>query len=174
MLQRFDCDQLLYAPCQDKFAKSFSLPIPCILKPKRLWSGKQVVRFSLHIERSDVSFARACAALQISSILAIVGSMTETPRPAFNLDSKSKLGNSLWGKLAIEDGDVIIRGGELLVGVLDKSQVRLRSAVFVRCEAANGAVIPVWRAIVRSRAHGVRALGTRCRWYDSVTRSRER
>lgn len=39
-----------------------------------------------------------------------------------NLDSKSKLSPKEWGNIGAEEGDVIIRDNELLLGTLDKNQ----------------------------------------------------
>jgi hypothetical protein len=42
--------QLVYFPCPDMWTDShsgFQMPIPAILKPRRLYTGKQVVRFLL-------------------------------------------------------------------------------------------------------------------------------
>ena len=89
-----------------------ALPPPALLKPLRLWSGKQLAGCLLRIA------SPLCAAL--------------------NLDAKSKVAADAWGwahvardgdgrplnppsKGACEEGDVVVRDGELLVGLLDKS-----------------------------------------------------
>ncbi|CAH0486361.1 unnamed protein product [Peronospora farinosa] len=68
---------------------------PAILKPKPLWTGKQV----------------------ITSILKLL----TKGLPSLNLDSKSKIKGDLYGSSNSEH-IVIFRDGELLQGVLDKSQ----------------------------------------------------
>jgi len=43
--------------------------------------------------------------------------------PGLNITSKSKLKESMWGRLGEGEGQVIIRNNELVTGVLDKSQL---------------------------------------------------
>ncbi|AOA62290.1 RNA polymerase I subunit A190 [Komagataella phaffii CBS 7435] len=69
---------------------------PTVLKPVPLWTGKQIITTIL---------------LNIKPI----------KMPGLNLKSKNKIKASYWGGDSIEDR-VIIRNGELLVGILDKSQ----------------------------------------------------
>lgn len=72
---------------------------PCILKPTPLWSGKQV--FSTIIINLEIAFK--C-------------------KFHINYEGKAKLKGSMW-KPFDEEGDVIIRDGELLVGIMDKNQI---------------------------------------------------
>ena len=69
---------------------------PAIFKPQQLWTGKQI----------------------ISTIL-----MNVKPNnvPGVNLNSKNKVKNEYWSATSNEN-EVIIKNGELLCGVLDKSQ----------------------------------------------------
>ncbi|KAJ3090513.1 hypothetical protein HK102_003478 [Quaeritorhiza haematococci] len=69
---------------------------PAILKPVPLWTGKQV----------------------ISTILL---NLTYTYHK-LNLTSKSRIPAKSWGPTAPEEATVLIRDGELLTGILDKSQ----------------------------------------------------
>ncbi|KAJ1896740.1 hypothetical protein LPJ81_004676, partial [Coemansia sp. IMI 209127] len=69
---------------------------PAIFKPKPMWTGKQVV----------------------STLLL---NLTWGYAP-LNMVSKNKIGAALWGKSAAEEERVLVLDGELLVGVLDKSQ----------------------------------------------------
>ncbi|KAL6046323.1 DNA-directed RNA polymerase subunit [Balamuthia mandrillaris] len=68
---------------------------PAIWKPRRLWTGKQIITNLLNVLLKD-----------------------EAP---INLDSKCKTPETLWGGHR-EEGKVIIRDNELLTGVLDKNQ----------------------------------------------------
>ncbi|PRP89299.1 RNA polymerase I, largest subunit [Planoprotostelium fungivorum] len=70
------------------------IPTPAVLRPKRLWTGKQVVSTVLK---------------QI-----VVG------KKGLNLNAKAKVPDRMWGPDSGE-GDVIFRDNDLLTGVLDKS-----------------------------------------------------
>lgn len=69
---------------------------PTVLKPRPLWTGKQL----------------------ISTVM-----MNVTPAgvPGINLLSKNKVKNDYWGK-SLEENSVIFHNGELVCGILDKSQ----------------------------------------------------
>eukprot|EP00127_Corallochytrium_limacisporum_P000656 Clim_evm55s22 gene=Clim_evmTU55s22 len=69
---------------------------PALLKPKQFWTGKQV----------------------LSTVLANV---TRGMEP-LNLVSKSRLPGKMWGESNAEEGIVIFSGGDLMQGILDKSQ----------------------------------------------------
>jgi DNA-directed RNA polymerase I subunit RPA1 len=78
---------------------------PTIIKPRPLWTGKQVVSTLL------------------KNIVNHEGSDYKKNKiQGLNLDSKSKLSASEWGKIGKEEGDVIFRDNELLQGTLDKNQ----------------------------------------------------
>ncbi|KAI5119511.1 hypothetical protein M0805_002447 [Coniferiporia weirii] len=92
--------QLLYGALRPEESSQFdgrlrTLP-PTIWKPKPLWTGKQI----------------------ISTVLLNV---TPSTARGLNLTSKAKVAGDLWGK-GSEEGKVIFMDGELLCGVLDKSQ----------------------------------------------------
>lgn len=105
MLTREEFQQLLYAaistlpPTRGSAHLRYQTPIitipPCIVKPVPLWSGKQV----------------------ISNLLM---ELLKGYQP-LNLDSSSKIPAASW-KDHSEEGIVIVRGNELLTGILDKSQ----------------------------------------------------
>lgn len=70
--------------------------LPSIFKPQQLWTGKQVITtILLNIKPQDV--------------------------PGINLISKNKIRNDYWGQ-GLSENEVIFRNGELLCGILDKSQ----------------------------------------------------
>ncbi|CAO3689510.1 unnamed protein product [Umbelopsis ramanniana] len=69
---------------------------PTVLKPVPLWTGKQVVT-------------------------TIMKNLT-VGRPALNLNSNAKVGAKYWGPDGAEEATVLFMEGELLTGVLDKSQ----------------------------------------------------
>jgi DNA-directed RNA polymerase I subunit RPA1 len=75
--------------------KVVTLP-PAIFKPRPLWTGKQV----------------------ISTILL---NMTYD-KVQLNLKSKSRIPAKSWGGVAPEEQEVLVMNGELLTGILDKSQ----------------------------------------------------
>ncbi|GMS82240.1 hypothetical protein PENTCL1PPCAC_4415 [Pristionchus entomophagus] len=83
-------------------SQRLEMPPPCMLKPKELWSGKQVIS-------------------------AILRNCIPKDKPLINLTGKAKTPLSCWkvhGHKAPEfdmsESEVIFRQGELLVGVLDK------------------------------------------------------
>ncbi|QLG73172.1 hypothetical protein HG535_0E02560 [Zygotorulaspora mrakii] len=75
--------------------KLITMP-PTIFKPQPLWTGKQI----------------------ISTVLLNV---TPPDMPGINLKSTNKIKNEYWGKGSSEN-EVLFRNGELLCGILDKSQ----------------------------------------------------
>ncbi|XP_041360150.1 uncharacterized protein LOC121376369 [Gigantopelta aegis] len=104
---RVDYCQLLYASLPDNhgFVKDVA---PAIIKPRKLWSGKQIV----------------------SSLLM---NIIPDGRPLINMDGKSKIPEKSWqrpGRRRVQnsypdsdvmgEGVVVIRGAHLLQGVLDK------------------------------------------------------
>lgn len=72
--------------------KRFSLPRPAILKPRSLWTGKQLLSAVLDTVRGD--------------------------RPGINLEGSTRVKSDLVGK---EESNVLFLGGQLLRGVLDKN-----------------------------------------------------
>jgi len=74
-----------------------SLPTPAILRPRPLWTGKQVVT-------------------------ALLAHLCRPPLPKLNLDAKAKTPATAFGEEHMEH-EVIFRCGELLCGVLDKGAI---------------------------------------------------
>lgn len=93
-LSRGEFQQLLFSCLQTSPTLRLRTPVPTILKPARLWTGKQMLRCVLDL-------------------------LTEG-RPPLNLQSKPKVPAASWGQHS-EEGVVVIRANELLVGVLDKA-----------------------------------------------------
>jgi DNA-directed RNA polymerase I subunit RPA1 len=73
-------------------ATRYVLPTPAIVKPHRMWTGKQLISAVLDTVRAG--------------------------RPGISLESRSRLKSSIVG---VEEAQVLFRSGELLRGVLDKS-----------------------------------------------------
>ncbi|KAF8580902.1 beta and beta-prime subunits of DNA dependent RNA-polymerase [Ramaria rubella] len=99
---REEYNQLLYGslrPEDDSYGggRLITLP-PTIWKPKALWTGKQI----------------------ISTVLKNITPETAT---GLSLRSESQVPAALWGEGASEEGEVLIFNGELLCGILDKSQI---------------------------------------------------
>ena len=89
--------QLVYSALPE-FNQRFILLPPCQIKPKMLWSGKQV----------------------ISTVLRNVIPNNEI---LLSMHGKTKSGSLQWAQERfMSENEVIIRNGELLCGVLDKSQ----------------------------------------------------
>eukprot|EP00127_Corallochytrium_limacisporum_P006730 Clim_evm19s234 gene=Clim_evmTU19s234 len=74
-----------------------TMPPPCIWKPVRMWSGKQV--FSMLLSYSD------------------------TARGKVNIEAATKGYSKSGESLCAKDGYVVIRNGELLAGAIDKSVI---------------------------------------------------
>jgi len=94
-LAKDEYQQLLYSCLQLSPTLKLRTPVPAILKPAPLWSGKQIIKSVLDLLTNG--------------------------RPPLNLTSKSKVPASSWAQHS-EEGVVIIRNNELLCGVLDKNQ----------------------------------------------------
>lgn len=99
-LNREEFMQLLYSSTEKIMSrpkrriKRFSLPMPAVIKPIPLWTGKQL----------------------ISSILRVV----RDGRPGIFLERVTKVQASVVGK---EEARVIFRKGELLQGIVDKNSI---------------------------------------------------
>ncbi|KAF1326351.1 DNA-directed RNA polymerase i subunit rpa1, partial [Globisporangium splendens] len=112
--------QLLYsawASMEDAGVEKAHIEIvpPAILKPKQLWTGKQVITSVLKLLTKGL--------------------------PPLNLDSKAKIKGDLYGNGNAEH-IVVFRDGELLQGVLDKSQFGASMHGFVHaCYEIYGARI---------------------------------
>ncbi|XP_065055867.1 DNA-directed RNA polymerase I subunit RPA1-like [Rhopilema esculentum] len=123
LFNKEDYHQLVFGALTDKPGKLVVLP-PCILKPERLWSGKQV----------------------ISTVL--VNIIPDKNR--LNLDSKAKVNDTNWPKTHkkqaaspllrnvikdpfLNEVFVIIRSGEIMTGILDKNQYGSSQFGLVHC-----------------------------------------
>nr|ALK02059.1 RNA polymerase I largest subunit [Wickerhamiella domercqiae] len=98
---RDEYHQLVYGsirPESGQFASERVLTVPpAVMKPQPLWTGKQVIStILLNVKPAD--------------------------RPGLNLDSKNKVKGEYWGAAGAEENAVVFRSGELLCGILDKSQ----------------------------------------------------
>lgn len=119
---RDDYQQLVFQGLSHKTGDIKLLP-PTILKPIKLWSGKQI--FST-----------------------IILNLIPDGKPAINLTSTAKIGSNAWevqkarkwkaggSKLegnSMTEAEVVIRGGELLVGILDKNHYGATAYSLVHC-----------------------------------------
>ncbi|CAE6409455.1 unnamed protein product [Rhizoctonia solani] len=116
MFSREDYYQLLYGALRPENDYSGqgrvkTLP-PAIWKPKPLWTGKQIVCVFV------ISSYHADKINQISTLLL---NITPSNAGGLTLTSKGKVGNEHWGPHSQEE-TVLFYDGELLCGVLDKSQ----------------------------------------------------
>ncbi|KAI9189931.1 hypothetical protein H9P43_001364 [Blastocladiella emersonii ATCC 22665] len=97
-LSREDYHQLIMGslPAETMRKGKVLLLPPALRKPKPLWTGKQVLStLLLNLTRGQ---------------------------PPLNLTSKARVGAKYWGHLGPEEATVIFCEGELMTGVLDKSQ----------------------------------------------------
>lgn len=104
--------QIVYVGLQEllsdnKLTRIHTMP-PQILKPKMLWTGKQVI--STLLKNIVLAGKTAKEAKAMSKLCGM------------NLESKSRLNAKEWGPLGKEEGEVIIRDNEHLQGTLDKNQ----------------------------------------------------
>lgn len=117
-----DYHQLVYQGLSHKTGDIKFLP-PTIIKPIMLWSGKQI--FST-----------------------IIINLIPDGKPAINLTSTAKIGSNAWevtkshkwkagGTILVAnemtEAEVVIRGGELLVGILDKNHYGATPYSLVHC-----------------------------------------
>jgi DNA-directed RNA polymerase I subunit RPA1 len=106
---REEYQQLLYAGMRPESGHcehgTIIMLSPAILKPKPLWTGKQVVSTLLR-------------------------NITPTTRSGLCLRSKSQTAAERWGPFK-EEADVIFEGGEMLSGILDKKQIGPAKGGFV-------------------------------------------
>lgn len=92
--------QLLYAATEKIMMRSerrgqrYVLPVPAVLKPVPLWTGKQLISSVLYVIRNG--------------------------RPGLQLEAGAKTKSSIIGK---EEADIVVRKGELLKGIIDKSSL---------------------------------------------------
>lgn len=92
--------QLLYSATEklmnrpETAGSKYSIPEPAVYKPRRLWTGKQL----------------------ISTVLAVV----RNGRPGLNLDAGTKTQANVIGT---EEAHVVFRNGHLLQGIIDKSSL---------------------------------------------------
>ncbi|NWI66627.1 RPA1 polymerase, partial [Todus mexicanus] len=109
--------ELVYRGLTDKKGRIKTFP-PAIMKPQRLWTGKQVV---------------------VSTLLINIIPENHVP---LNLTGKAKIGGRAWvkgpanGCLNLDsmcESQVIIRNGELLCGVLDKAHFGSSAYGLVHC-----------------------------------------
>lgn len=93
---------------------------PCIQRPRRLWSGKQVLTILLK------NLVLLCERGQgLASRLGGSKSQCDSSNGGLNFESRSKTPGDIWnGKIDgnREEASVLMQGTELLRGVLDKSQ----------------------------------------------------
>ena len=77
------------------------------MKPKKLWTGKQVI--STILKNIVICWMTP---KEIAGMKGVCG---------MNLESKARLAAKEWGPLGKEEGEVIIRDNEHLVGTMDKN-----------------------------------------------------
>ena len=108
-LDEDDYHQLLYSCLRPENSHTVSERIqtvePAIFRPKRLWTGKQV-------------------------ITTILINITPPGRLGLNLNGKSSTPGERWG-VGSEEGNVIFKDGELLCGILDKKQLGPTAGGFI-------------------------------------------
>ena len=82
--------------CIGRDGRIVTLP-PAIMKPSQLWTGKQIISTVLY-------------------------NLTPSDRNQLNMVSTSKIPASQWGPSAPEEQTVLVMDGQLIHGILDKSQ----------------------------------------------------
>ncbi|OCK74654.1 beta and beta-prime subunits of DNA dependent RNA-polymerase [Lepidopterella palustris CBS 459.81] len=106
---REDYQQLLYAALRPEDSHTTSGTLitiqPAILRPRPLWTGKQV-------------------------ITTVLRNIKPETHPGLTLSSKSSTSATLWGDKS-EEQTVVFKDGDLLCGILDKSQIGPTGGGFV-------------------------------------------
>ena len=96
----------------DHFTGEF--PIPAILKPKPLWTGKQIM--SLFLPKVHLGSAR----FDTESRSCRIASMRTQQRPCLPAEFANGHPDDEDDELSVGDTRVVIEDGELLAGMLDK------------------------------------------------------
>lgn len=109
LFDREDYHQLLYSCLRPEDSQTSSDRIltvtPAIIKPKSMWTGKQV-------------------------ITSVLKNLKPDGHPGLTLTGKSQTAASRWGENS-EEGVVMFQDGELLCGILDKAQLGPSNGGFV-------------------------------------------
>lgn len=116
--EKSEYHQLIYSSLRtmiekDGYLKKIRTVPPCIMKPRRLWSGKQIV----------------------STIINLVAERGEGDEFAEKLymKSKGKINEKFLGEAEKEDWQVIVQDNELLTGILDKSSIGSSMYGLIHC-----------------------------------------
>lgn len=119
---RNDYQQLIYQGLQDKQGEIQLLP-PAILKPVPLWSGKQVISTVIMNLIPD-----NLAKINLTSTAKIGVKAWESQTPV-----ATKYGGTPLTRNNMSEAEVVIRQGELLVGVLDKMHYGATAYGLIHC-----------------------------------------
>ncbi|EME81367.1 uncharacterized protein MYCFIDRAFT_64562 [Pseudocercospora fijiensis CIRAD86] len=108
--ERGDYMNLLYAALRPESGhcsngKVETVP-PAVFKPKPMWTGKQVVS-------------------------TILKNLQPQGAQGLTMNGKSTTPATMWGKVGKDEGEVIVKDGDLLQGILDKKQIGPASGGFV-------------------------------------------
>jgi DNA-directed RNA polymerase I subunit RPA1 len=110
--------QLIYSSLRtlvekDSYLKRIRAVPPCIIKPKKLWTGKQIV----------------------TTIINIVAEKSENDEFAEKLfmHSKGRINERFLSAIDKEDKQVIIQGNEMLTGILDKAAIGSSTFGLIHC-----------------------------------------
>ncbi|XP_034944340.1 DNA-directed RNA polymerase I subunit RPA1 [Chelonus insularis] len=117
-----DYMQLVYSGLNDHFGDIILLP-PTIIKPIQLWSGKQVIS-TVIINTTPKNRARIN--LTAGAKISDKNWVTQKPR-------RWKCGEEFTDPKTMSEAEVIIRHGELLCGVLDKTHYGATSYGLIHC-----------------------------------------
>ncbi|XP_043278475.1 DNA-directed RNA polymerase I subunit RPA1 [Venturia canescens] len=119
---REDYMQLVYSAIADKTGELVLLP-PSILKPARLWSGKQIISTVI---LNLTPRGRAPINLEASAKIAPKDWQVRKAR-------RWKCGEEFTDQRTMSEAEVVIRGGELLSGVLDKTHYGATPYGLIHC-----------------------------------------
>lgn len=113
MMEHSEYSQLLFEALSNQLGegdkiRELRLLSPAIIKPKAMWTGKQLV----------------------TNIIRFVADLPKGSR-GLNMKSGTRVNASYFCKVGPEEGTVIIRDNELLTGVFDKNQIGASSFGFV-------------------------------------------
>jgi DNA-directed RNA polymerase I subunit RPA1 len=135
-LTRDEFAQMLFTACQAMPARSPDLPVPppCILKPRQLWSGKQVVSAMLMhlVGTSEPSELLTMGPVKSKVPPAAWKNWPENKNPTRSQAAAiAVIGDNEGGPLS--QTRVVVRQGHLCTGVLDKAQFGAAEHGLVHC-----------------------------------------
>lgn len=126
--EKSEYNQLIYSSLRtlienDVTIKKLKLLPPAIQKPRRLWTGKQVVStiISIIAERDNINE-------EIEKM-----ETTKVKNESLYMKGKTRVNQAYLSDINKEDKQVILQGNELMTGILDKGNIGTASFGLIHC-----------------------------------------